>query len=815
MTTDLEPNISDPDLAEPNISDPDTFEPDVNNPDHDNLQGTVFSPAFRFVEWRAYVATTGNFSDWGPDADFADPATPGAPPYQELERKWIYVFRDLCDVFDWHGEFYAERPDSLRPVRIEGFENHDRDDRPAPAAAIRKLRLPHTINGNPAFYYAFASRIRLPIDAIQQIITDPRARQILPCLSLKISTYDANPELRPNRLQWSGTEWLLAAVDPLTIALNLADSYRDACDHLIAFNTKTTAVTLSDRLKVRERCAKKIVGQVVKSMVDSGPELAAKLKPLLKGGSTAAIEAFLEKDSAEQRLRSTEVDLRAAQLCYWLTGNLFQITQAAHFINESWDAAAFISVFGQSIERLIESSPGKVYLTTLFESPSHFVHVYALPQFPASDAVFQVGRKCSAAIMTVWKEFAPVVMKDLGPKAAEYLARALSHISRTDDLRTIRRVFRTGPDSWRPSRRTLEITYTAFADINKFEKTALAQWITAGEGKVKSVEKFFVGVEIFNLGFSVVGLAGAGLDVDGAFSVLGFVGSSADLYSAVRAAFPSAADIAKRLAKVGFISAIIDMVTAFKDMAKMAGRHDYDAMVGYGFVAMGSGLVAWGQYLTWTAAATASSGVGVPPAVIAGVIGAAFIAGGILITTFLSHSDLEVFVNHCFFGKNAGSGGATAWSSGPMSEWNWHPHRQVDALFFIISGIELESSPFTPTIPGVKVKLGMVHEKGRLFVDVSAKYTDGSFRRAIIRFDMWTHEMDGIFGDAIDQTRHSVQLTGDERYVIIGAQFLSPPPDCDTFAVVECAVHFDYYGDGEYTVPKVDGKLTPLKLQIG
>ena len=811
MTTELELET---DITDPDISNPDDFDPDSNDPADDNLEGTIFSPAFRFVEWRSYCAATGNFSDWGPDADFNDPARPGAPPYQELERKWIYVFRDVCDVFSWHGEYYAEDATTLQPVRIEGFEDRDRDDRPAPAAAIRKLRLPHTINGNPAFYYVFASRIRLPIDAVKQLITDPRARQILPCLALKISTYDANPELRPNRLQWTGSEWLLAAVDPLTIALNLADSYRDACDHHIAFNTNTDANTLMDRLKVRERCAKKIIGQIVKSMIDGSPELAGKLNPLLKGGSTAGIEAFLRKDQSQQRLRAIEVDLRAAQLCFWLTGNLFQITQAAHFINESWDAPAFLRVFGQTVERLNESSPGKVYLTTLFESPSHFVHLYALPQGQTADVNFQVGRKCSAALVTIWKEFAPVVMKNAGPKAAEYLSRALSALSRTDDLRTIRRVFRTGPDAWRPSRRTLEITYTAFAEINNFDQTALSQWITAGDGKVKSVEKFFVGVEVFNLGFSAVALAGAGLDVDGAFSYLGFVGSSADLYSAVRAAFPSKADLAKRLAKVGFVSAIIDMVTALKDMGKMAGRHDYDAMVGYGYIAAGSALVAWGQYLTWTAAASAGTGVGMPPAVIAGIVGAAFIAGGILITTFCSHSDLEVFVNHCFFGKNAGSGNATAWSSGPMAEWNWNPHRQVDALMFIISGIELESAPFTPAIPGVRVKLGMVHEKGKVFVDVSATYTNGVFRRAVIRFDLWTHKMDSVFGDPIDAAQCDFQLTGDERYVAIGARFLNAPPDCDTFALVECAAHFDYYGDGQFTVPKVDGVLKPIKLQL-
>ncbi len=786
------------------------MEPQISEPPQaeENLDGTVFSPAFRFVEWRSYYVSTGNYSDWGPDVDFVDPAAKNQPAYQELERKWVYVFRDLCGELSWTGEFYAADGQSLQPVYLEGFEDREREDRPEPSAAIQKLRLPHTVNGHPAYYYVLASRIRLPIDVIHQLVTNKRVRALLPCLNVKTRDYSENPDRdqQAQRLQWTGEEWLLCAVDPLTIALTLSDIYRDACDLRIRYVAIGDAKSFGDKLKVQERDSKKIVGKMINGLVEKDAAMAEKILPLLKGESLASIDSFLKKEEAtiERLLRAA--DRCAATLCNWLCGELFQLTQTAYFIHESWDTAKFLNVYGQAIDRLFESGPGKAYLTEVCEDLGHFVHTYVLPTLPASDVQFQIGRKCASALFTFWKEVAPIVARKYGDKAAEILAKALNNISRTADMVTsVRRIAPSGR-VWKPSRHSKEALYHALPTAEQLKNSNLAQWVKAGEGKVTKVASALVVVEYVNIAFAVNSLRGANLDIDGAFTVMGAVGSSLDFYSAFKVAIGAADDIV--LAPIGMVSAIIDFMSAVKDMYKAAGRHDFGAFVGADLVAGGSALIAIGCYTAWTASGAAATGVGLGPGVVMGIVGAVFVGAGVLVSTFAGHSDLEIFVHHCAFGKKFGKGNEMPWSSGPMWEWEGNPGRQVEALCAIVS--DLSIAGVAPGVPAVKINFGLVNGRSVFYADFRTSYSDGRKYRSIVRFDMWTSAMSKVFGEPLDETACKMDgqtVTLEVRYPVLQ----DTPIEC---VGASCSVYMDYYGNGEYKIPRTQNGLEPLELEL-
>lgn len=787
------------------------LEPEISEPPQaeENLDGTVFSPAFRFVEWRSYYVSTGNYSDWGPDVDFVDPAAKNQPAYQELERKWVYVFRDLCGDLSWTGEFYAADAQSLQPVDLEGFEDREREDRPEPSAPIQKLRLPHTVNGHPAYYYVFASRIRLPIDVIHQLVTNKRVRALLPCLNVKTRDYSENPDRNElaQRLQWTGEEWLLCAVDPLTIALTLSDIYRDACDLRIRYVAIGDAKSFGDKLKVQERDSKKIVGQMIKALVKSDPAMAEKILPLLKGESLASIDSFLKKEEATIERLVRAADRCAATLCNWLCGELFQLTQTSYFITENWDTAKFLNVYGQTIDRLFESAPGQAYLAEVYEDAGHFVHTYVLPVLPPTDVQFQIARKCSAALFGAWKELAPVVTRRHADKAAKMLAGALNSISRTNDMTTkVRRIAPAGRP-WRPTRHSMEAIYTELPNARELNGTSLAKWLQGNsDAKVAKVAKALVAVEIINLGLAVNSLRGANMDIDGAFSVMGAVGSSLDFFSAFKVAIGAADDIV--LAPIGMVSAIIDFMSSVKDMYKAVGRHDYGALVGAGGAAFGSAIIAFGCYTAWAAGGVTGTGVGLGPGVAIGIVGAVLVGAGVVVSAVAGHSDLEIFVNHCAFGKEYGTGNEMPWSFGPMMEWKWHPGRQVYALCAIVTDLSLAT--VAQGLPAVKIQYGLVNARGAFYVDFRTSLYDGRKLRSIVRFDMWTQTMSKVFGDPLDETAFWL---GQET-LAIEARYPALPEGRSECVTASCSVYLDYYGNGEYKIPRTQKGLEPLELEL-
>ena len=260
--------------------------------------------------------------------------------------------------------------------------------------------------------------------------------------------------------------------------------------------------------------------------------------------------------------------------------------------------------------------------------------------------------------------------------------------------------------------------------------------------------KALVAVEIINLGFAVNSLRGANMDIDGAFTVMGAVGSSLDFFSAFKVAIGAADDIV--LAPIGMVSAIIDFMSSVKDGYKAVGRHDYGSLVGSGIAALGSAIIAFGCCTAWAAGGVSGTGVGLGPGVAIGIVGAVLVGAGVVVSAFAGHSDLEIFVNHCAFGKEYGTGNEMPWSFGPMMEWKWHPGRQVDALCAIVTDLSLAT--VAQGLPAVKIQYGLVNARGAFYVDFRTSLYDGRKLRSIVRFDMWTQTMSKVFGDPLDET---------------------------------------------------------------
>jgi hypothetical protein len=158
----------------------------------------------------------------------------------------------------------------------------------------------------------------------------------------------------------------------------------------------------------------------------------------------------------------------------------------------------------------------------------------------------------------------------------------------------------------------MEAIYTELPNARELNGTSLAKWLQGNsDAKVAKVAKALVAVEIINLGLAVNSLRGANMDIDGAFSVMGAVGSSLDFFSAFKVAIGAADDIV--LAPIGMVSAIIDFMSSVKDMYKAVGRHDYGALVGAGGAAFGSAIIAFGCYTAWAAGGVTGTGVGLGP----------------------------------------------------------------------------------------------------------------------------------------------------------------------------------------------------------
>src|SRR5690242_7378729 len=130
----------------------------------------VMSRPCRFVEWKTYGGSDDPKS-WGPFGVTKERS--GATKDIEGER-WIYVFRAYSRMGQagvWVEELHLDADGNLSATPMDKARV-DRKKRPDPVAVGKSISFARRINGVAMEYFFFASRIRLPLSAIDEIGPD-------------------------------------------------------------------------------------------------------------------------------------------------------------------------------------------------------------------------------------------------------------------------------------------------------------------------------------------------------------------------------------------------------------------------------------------------------------------------------------------------------------------------------------------------------------------------------------------------------------------------------------------------------------------
>jgi hypothetical protein len=490
---------------------------------------TDISPAFKFVEWRRFVCNEEKEKSWTPDV-VKSSQIPEHAPHQEIAAKWVYVFQEHSKGSVWIGEYFVDG--LIYPVDLTQCRNLERSQRPRSKNGSTAISLAHTINNLTVTYYTYISRIQLPLKFVQEL--ESRAAELL----LHVNVAYCNPPddyPKVHQLYYDGN-WLYRAVDPLTVALHLAAEYRDAADDLIGYTTLYDGQPQGQARQVTRRRNKVLIAQTLVGLLESDPGDNLDLRGNFSATGKQDMYDFLADDTATWEAKTSERNRRAAQLCFWISGKLFDFAKRAHFANQS-DIPGYINAIGQSVHRLQESPAGQALIARWVLDDGHWIHTYIVPQSAVAENVFQVGRKCGNAIATIWAE-TPNVFIGIYPRdrAAALLTLGWSNITRIDGDEMLVEI-----TTKRGTILTLEKGYVA-ARVEQVavntNRSKLASWVTwIGDGpdapRVEKVMKTVLGaVEVLNFALSAKAVYEAGLmptNKDSAMALIGMLGSTTDL----------------------------------------------------------------------------------------------------------------------------------------------------------------------------------------------------------------------------------------------------------------------------------------------
>jgi len=760
---------------------------------------TVFSPPFRFVEWHSYVVNGDDPTKWVPDLDPSGKNVITSA-YRDIENKWVYLFRDYCGEITWEGE-YLVKNGFINPVSLEGNREKERDKRPEPQLGNDWMRLPHTINGARAYYYGYVSRMRLPIDAVRQLTN--RCHELLPYMDLDETEEYGASDPSPHRILYSGAAWVFPCVEPVSIALNLAQYYQTAANDLIMFTSEYEGQSDTQRKRVRDRNKTKMLAEMLVAVLDSDPEDKQDFRDDFATGGEKKMRDFLKDYDAQVKAKTREADRRGAAVCHWLRSEVMGIAEVAHFIFEDVDAPAYLNAWAMCVNRLQECTPGKAYLAYLIESNGHFVHKYVLRTEPAPDNIFQVGRKCASAIVALWTELAGLHIRLRGKDTARALQLSLEYISRIEMIvvQVTPKTVMVATIEQKMVKVKIELVTIK---VTPQAPAKAAEWIQDGHAVADFIGRLTLCVEVVNLGLSIKALITAEPGIaNTVWAAMGALGSSLDLLSVAGAMIEMSK---KSLAVIGGISAVIDAVCAFKDAAGAASRNDYSAMIGYGLgMGLGSALIAAGAYAAFAGAGAASTGVGAPPGAILAVVGGILVAAGWVVTTFTSESVMELFIAHCLWGEDYGSGSDNPdWAGGTFASWQGNLDKQLSALYNILAAFRLKATDYAE----VKIFMGLVNATSKFYIDFEGQYNHERMFRPQLCYSVGEQTITQVGGDRADLHCFSTGESEGQKYVRIEMVL---PADRQVpmlqWRYARCAVHLDLNGDGSQYVPSSGDKV--------
>ena len=177
---------------------------------------TDIGPAFKFAEWKRFVCNKLDERTWTPDT-VKSIQIPERWPHQEAVAKWVYVFQTQSKCPVWVGEYYVDG--FIYSVDLTKCRGLERSQRPRANNGTPALSLATVINDVPTKYYAYVSRIQLPLKFIQEL--EHRALELL--LHMDAAFCDPPNDYPKVHQLFYDLQWFYRAVDPFTVALALGN----------------------------------------------------------------------------------------------------------------------------------------------------------------------------------------------------------------------------------------------------------------------------------------------------------------------------------------------------------------------------------------------------------------------------------------------------------------------------------------------------------------------------------------------------------------------------------------------------------------
>lgn len=788
------------------------------------MSDTVLSVEFTLAEWKFYFVPDGDEKKWGPDSrPDTDPVRRLDPDnaFQPIREKFVYIFarHSLLTTFlsdipvnpdkdaALYAEIFVDRDGEVAWTPLDRNKSiPERDKRPAPQKSTpsrKTISLGRELNGQKVFYYFYVSRIRLPKKFIEALQIDIESK--LPAVDLDLLNNDVINTSRG---------WTVGATDPLTVALNFNRRYQEARNELLGFTTVFEGQDETQRKRTEDRQKTKLLAEILQAVLLRKKSLANLLK-----APPDDVQSFLTDYKNQLNHRIENADRAAAPLCHWLDGRLInEIAVPSYHVFPQEDLHKLLDVYAECADRLSESAPGKAFLGGIIEDKSHFVHQFIFRQSPASEEIFQVARKSVAAIFTLLHEFVPLQIKIGDTQVVSFTAKSLQFVSRLEILEvtsTTRRL------PVRKDEKFIELTM-AFVEI-KVNTENLNAWVANAGRFSKALDVAFALVELVNFALSVRAFSKADNELaKKAQAMIGAIGSMLDFVSAFGEVLKLSG---KPIKVVGGISAVIDTYQAHVDAVAMAKRSDYSAMVGFMLVEIGSGLIALGCAISLDAASLAA--VGASAITGWGFVAAILVAIGWILAIFTRDSDIELFVRHCVFGVNEGTGeDSPTWVGSKFKDWKGNIDLQLTALFNILAAFTLSMEGIFSPDAGVKILTGATEANSKFTVNFNIKFESDvpsfippqSFRPRLV-VDCSKKALSQIGGDPIDPARSGVffsELQDGRQFIQVKAiphPSIAPHPS-QKIASANCQVLLDLQGDGKRPIPGSKNLVSHLMFDL-
>lgn len=716
---------------------------------------TVVSRPFRFTEFQLIDAPSKDEATWKP-VKLRNDVQPRA-----FTGKFVYAFQKLGSNVELYAEFFAGDDGALSVASGRDAHALERDKRakPSPLGGAHAT-LPHTINGKRAFYFFVVSRIRLPTQSITDLEAEMPAG-VGPPLDL---------ERDETFLQVAGTdgssttvENFVPLLDPFTIAINLHSRYEDACNALISFTMEYGEQLPEQRQRVRDRHKQLMLARLLKAVVESDPGDKLGLRNEFENDDPTAPARFVTayEQTVDQLIRKR--DRAVEPLLHFLNGSLLIAMERSFLVFEVEDYSRWIQFVAIVMERINESPLGKARIGKLIDAPNVVFRDYVLRTTPAPDAQFAVGRKAHSAIVALWKEALPGVLTKT-PGAASRLANALKLIARIDLVRV---ETKTNTYTYRKKNGRLRTVSKPVQVVTAIDPAvALGTWAQDGVPG-KALERLAQGIEVLNVMLSFAALASAEPDETG-FALLNLLGSVLDGV----AAFNVVLKLAERSIKVvGAISAAIDTILAVRDGANAYGRDDTSSAVGFGIAATGSVLILTGCVCAASGLAAGATVVGLPLAAFLEIVGAVLVAAGWVIAVFSADTEIELFTNHCIFGKSSfsTSNDQPKWASAPFRDWSKADGlgHQIKSLLTILAAFTVQATDFT----AIDIRLGLVMSDSKVLLKFRCLFNLGIVHDPELLIDLGQRTMVQLKGSPQDLTQFSVNEVNGRPVVSVTAEF--------------------------------------------